>query len=107
MPREQRSRQSTKAGDQNHSVSEQVSPAHRRVAGCPTPFDVNRHHRVLVSGITVATNLSRISPGKLFEVPRDVTSKSANVERHRKCNRVSCLGGHAQFLGIRRDAIER
>ena len=30
------------------SLSDKVSPAHRRVAVCATPFDANRHHRVLL-----------------------------------------------------------
>ena len=39
---------SSKAGDQKHSLSEQVSPAHRRVAVRTTPFDVNGHLRPLL-----------------------------------------------------------
>ena len=104
MRGEHRARQSTKAGDQHHSVSEQVSPAHRRFAVRATPFDVNRHGRALLSDTYGCHKLSRIGPGKLFEVPWDVTFQSVCVERQRKCNRVRfCLGQ----VGRGRDAIKR
>ena len=67
---------STKAGDQKRSLSEQMSPAHRRVAVSTKSFDVNGQHRAFLSEIFGCYQSVLDRSGKLLEVQRVATLQS-------------------------------
>ena len=95
---------SSKAGDQKHSLSERCRQRIDELPRDPRRLTCIEFPERCCPILAVATQLSRIGPGKLFQVPLVATFQSAGAERHWNWNRVSKFLGH---VGRGRDAIER